>query len=122
MASTGRVRLMSTPAPSEPSLNPWTAGFWARLFDLTFRTFVTPQIITTIYVIGMVIALIVTVFTVVEVLFTQGFWTFIWSLIFAPVFLVVAVVILRVWMELLIVLFTIAGGVVDVADNTRRQN
>src|SRR6185312_9104517 len=110
MASTGRVRLMSTPAPSEPSLNPWTANFWSRLFDFTFRTFVTPQIISTIYVIGMMIILIATVFGVVEVLFTQGFWTFIWSLILSPVFLVVAVVILRVWMELLIVLFTIAGG------------
>jgi|SwirhisoilCB1_FD_contig_31_16697015_length_620_multi_4_in_0_out_0_1 hypothetical protein len=118
MVVRGRVRLSADTGPTEPSLNPWTSGFWLRLFDLTFRTFITPQIITVVFVIGMLIEFGAVVFGLVVAL-TNGFWAFIWALIFSPVVLVVGVVILRVWMEVLIVLFTIAGGVVEVANNTR---
>lgn len=120
MVVRGRVRLATDNTPSEPSLNPWTSGFWARLFDMTFRAFITPQIISVVYVIGMLILFVALVFGLVVAL-TNGFWAFIWSLIFSPVVFVVGVVILRVWMEVLIVVFTIAGGVVEVANNTRSK-
>lgn len=121
MTARGRLHLSTISESSEPSLNPWTSGFWARLFDMTFRTFITPQIITVIYVIGILIEFGAIVFGLVVAL-TNGFWAFLWALIFSPVVLVVAVVILRVMLELAIVLFTIAGGVIEVADNTRQQS
>ena len=121
MIAKGRVRLSADTGPSEPSLNPWTSGFWLRLFDMTFRTFITPQILAVVFVIGMLLEFMAVIFALVVAL-TNGFWALLWAIIFAPVVLLVGVVILRVWLEILIVLFTIAGGVVEVANNTHPKN
>lgn len=99
-------------------MSPIETGFWARLFDLSFTSFITPMIIRTLYVIGLFIAFVAGVIGVFVALFDNGFWAFIWAAVFAPVWFVVTAVILRVWMEILIAIFRIAQASIETARNT----
>lgn len=105
---------------SEPGaqLSPIESSFWARLFDLSFTSFITPMIIRALYIIGLVVAFIAGVVAVVAALFDSGFWAFIWAAVFAPVWFIVTAVILRVWMEILIAVFRIAQASIETARNT----
>lgn len=96
-------------------------NFMMRLLDLSFTTFVTPLIIRTIYIIGLVVAAIVAGLAVLAALFQEGFWAFIWALIFAPVWLLVVAIILRVVLEVTIAVFRIAQASIETAKNTGTQ-
>jgi Domain of unknown function (DUF4282) len=78
-------------------------------------------LVRTVYVLGMLIALIIAVGAVFVALFESGVWAFIWSLIFAPVWLAVVFVIMRVGLELVIVIFRIAQATLRTAENTTRR-
>ena len=109
--------------PYSSQMEPMTAGsdgVLARLMDTSFNSFVTPLIIKFLYILGIVLAFIAAVIAVVTALF-DSFWTFIWAIIFAPVWLLVTVLFLRVALEFVIVIFQIAGGVHQTAQNTQRQ-
>lgn len=92
-------------------------SFWARLFDFSFTTFITPQLVSAIYVLGMVLALIVAVGGLIVAL-SEGFWAFIWGLVMTPVWLAVVFVLLRVVLEVAIVLFRTAQATIETAHNT----
>jgi uncharacterized membrane protein len=108
--------------PQGPAAQPMASsdGVLARLMDTSFNSFVTPLIIKFLYILGIVLAFIAAVIAVVTALF-ESFWTFIWALVFAPVWLLVTVLFLRVALEFVIVVFQIAGGEHQTAQNTLRQ-
>ena len=110
--------------PYEPMAEPvrQDANFLARLFDLSFSTFVTPMIIRALYLIGLIAAFAVGVIAVVVALFDEGIWAFIWAAIFAPVWFIVVAVILRVWLEIAIAIFRIAQASMATAQNTNVQS
>jgi hypothetical protein len=110
--------MVNSVSPFASSDSPIEKGFVARLFDLSFTSFITPMIIRALYIIGLLVAFIAGVVAVVAALFDNGFWAFIWAAIFAPVWFVVTAVILRVWMEILIAIFRIAQATIETARNT----
>ncbi|GLU48101.1 DUF4282 domain-containing protein [Nocardiopsis ansamitocini] len=88
-------------------------GFFGALFDFGFTTYVTSKVIKVLYVIGLVLVTIATLSFVVSsfsMMGRGGFDTFfgILMLLFSPVLALLYLILLRIWMELLIVVFQIA--------------
>jgi len=108
---------MAARSPMEANLTSDEGEFWRRLFDLSFTTFITPQLIRVLYVLGMLIAVFIAVGGVFIAL-TESFWAFIWALVFTPVWLAVVFVLLRVSLEIAIVLFRTAQATIQTAQNT----
>ena len=108
---------MASRSPMDAPFSSGEGEFWGRLFDLSFTTFITPQLIRVLYVLGMLIAVFIAVGGVIVAL-TQSFWAFIWALVFTPVWLAVVFVVLRVFLEIAIVLFRTAQASIQTAQNT----
>ena len=79
----------------------------SALFDLTFQRFVTIGIIKIVYLIGLVFIAIGFLFMVISG-FTQGTMGVIAALILAPIVCFLWVLFLRIYLELIVVLFRIA--------------
>src|SRR4051812_2820886 len=90
-----------------------TGSFWARLFDMSFTTFITPMLVRTIFILGLLIAAIIGVGAVLVAFFESGLWAGIWALIWAPVWMLVVIVIMRVWLEIAVVFFRIAQASIE---------
>lgn len=90
-------------------------GFLASLFDLSFNEFITTRLIKVIFVLGIVIAGLLS-FSMFVGGASQGFFPFLMMLIVAPLLFLVYVVVLRVWLELVIVIFRIAENIQRIAD------
>lgn len=90
-------------------------GFVSRLFDFSFRTFVTTSIIKILYVLALAGAVIVTLLVFAG--FARGGAAgAVLGLIVAPIVLAVSVIVARVYMEILIVLFRIAENTEIIAN------
>jgi hypothetical protein len=98
------MMMMNARSPLDESFETGSGSFWAGLFDLSFTQFITPKLIRTLYLLGMLIALIIAVGAVLVAFFESGIWAGIWSLMFAPVWLVVV--------------FRIAQATMRTAENT----
>ncbi len=85
-------------------------GFFGSLFDFSFSEFVTPKIISVLYIIGMVFAGIGALFMIVAG-FTNGFGSGLVALLLSPVVFLLYVIMIRVYLELVVVLFKIYGGI-----------
>ena len=104
-------------------------GFWASLFDFSFSYFITQQIVALIYGIGIVVGfLVMLVYMLGAVGVTvagsvagvrQAGGVGILMVILAPLGFFLYVVVLRLYLELIVVLFRIAANTREVAVNTR---
>jgi len=97
-------------------------GFLASLFDVSMKEMITPKIIRVIYIIGLigiglgaVGSFIVAIFT----LFTDFALAAIFPLILIPVGAFVAVIFLRIYLELIILLFNIYDQLKDMNRSIR---
>lgn len=89
-------------------------GFFASLFDLDFRSFVTLRFIKVIYVVAMVvIAVLALVFWIALLAGPSPAVLKVLSIVFVPVGALVYLVLARIYLELVAVLFRIG-------DNTSR--
>jgi hypothetical protein len=95
--------------PLPPSVPPPENGdraFFARLFDTTFKTFVTPSIVRILFILGIVV---ISLYALV-ILFA-GFNTIddggIVFVLLAPVFWMIGIIWMRVLIEVVMVLFRI---------------
>ena len=85
-------------------------GFIGRLFDLSFSEFITPTIITIIYALTMVIiGLGLLAYIIVAFRFSVA--TGVLMLIFSPLIFLIGVIFARLWLETVIVLFSIKDDV-----------
>jgi hypothetical protein len=98
----------STPPPSSS-----TKGFFGRLFDLSFSEFVTPSIIKLIFIIGIVLAALMSLF-VFAAFANQGGGAIVAGIVFAPLVFFVYVLFARVLSEVYLILFRIE-------ENTRKD-
>ncbi|GAA4948404.1 hypothetical protein GCM10023224_35440 [Streptomonospora halophila] len=98
------------PAPAAPPPAADGAGFFAALFDLRFRSFVTTRIIHVLFVLWLVLIAIVTLSGVVSSFGLMGFspLTGLLTLLGSLVGGAVAALLTRVGLEVLIVLFRIS--------------
>ena len=85
-------------------------GFFGSLFDFSFSEFVTPKIISVLYIIGVVVAGIASLILVIGS-FRSGVGTGILSLLLMPLYFLLMVIFARVYMEIIIILFKIHEGI-----------
>lgn len=82
-------------------------GFLAGLFDMTFSEFVTIRLIKVLYIIGIVGAVFAGLLFIVGG-FSNGAGTGILFLLLSPVLVGIYILMVRIWLELIIVVFRIA--------------
>jgi hypothetical protein len=85
-------------------------GFFASLFDLSFREFITPRIIKLLFVLAIIISAIVAFVLFIGGI-AQGGATIFLALIGAPLLFLLYVIMARVWLELIMVMFHIADNI-----------
>jgi hypothetical protein len=101
------------------------AGFIRSLFDLRFDSFVTPKLITVLYVLGMIVvglallAMIVSGFGSIILGFRIHAWGFtlkgLLLLVLSPVIAIIYLALIRMWLELVVVLFKIKESLETMA-------
>ena len=88
------------------------------LFDMSFTEFITTRVIKFLYLLGIIIMGIVTLVGVFGS-FKSGFFFGIGSLIVAPFLFCLYVVFIRMWFELIVVIFRIAENTGRMANQGR---
>jgi hypothetical protein len=105
------------PAPTAPGPAPAgsssanEAGFFARLFDVSMKTFITPSIIKVLFILGLIAVSIFSLIILVAGAQADGGVVLI---LLAPLYWFIGVLYLRVILEVIVVLFRIE-------ENTRGQ-
>ena len=102
----------STTPPNSSEPAEMAKGFVGSLFDLSFKSFITPKLIQVIYIILIVIAAIMTLGLIVSS-FSQGAVAGIIALLLSPIIFLIYVLFARVYLELVIVLFRIYEEIRD---------
>jgi len=98
------------PAPTGSSSTDET-GFFARLFDVSMKTFITPSIIKVLFILGLIAVSIFSLILLVAGAQADGGFVLI---LLAPLYWFIGVLYLRVILEVIVVLFRIE-------ENTRGQ-
>jgi len=88
-------------------------GFFAKLFDFSFRDFITPTIIAIIYGILIAVAGIGAIVLIVSG-FSQAWYLGLLALVFSPVIFLLYVVMFRVYLEIIVALIRIAQNTTDL--------
>ncbi len=101
------------------SLQKQGKGFFAALLDMSFSEMVTPKIIRIIYIIGLIGIALGALGGIVTSLATAGTAGLI-SVIAAPIGAIIGVIFLRVYMELIILLFNIYDQLKSINDSLKR--
>jgi hypothetical protein len=96
----------------EPS-EPVTIG---ALFDLSFTRFITPSVIKVIYLLGMLMLALLWIVGIVISL-TQGFVAFLGMLVVGTILLFIYLLMMRVWLELIAVIFRIGDNAKAIASS-----
>ena len=89
-------------------------GFFEALFDFSFSEFLTPKIIKILYGVGLILAVIGALIFIVSG-FHRSVGVGIVFLIISPIVFLLYALGARIYMEILIVLFRIAGWVEEIA-------
>ena len=97
----------------QQQLQQQSKGFFAKLFDFSFRDFITPTIIAILYGILIAIAGISSIVMIVGG-FTRAWWLGILALIFSPVIFLLYVILFRVYLEIVVALIRIAQNTTDM--------
>ena len=94
-------------------------GFFARLFDFSFESFITPTIIKALFIIYLVMVAFIAIAMVI-VGFTQSTLVGIIALIIGvPIFGFIYILVGRVWLELVIIFFRIHENTETLAAQKR---
>jgi hypothetical protein len=104
------------PIPSQPGLaghsptvekvKAHASSFFAAMFDLSFREFITPRIIQVVFIVMLVIAALGVLSTIVAA-FEGGALAGVVILILSPAIFLVAALFIRIYLEVVILLFRI---------------
>lgn len=101
-----------TPRMSGEGFDP--AKAFGPLLDFRFTKFITVNIVQVLYIVGVVVIALYTLAAVIA-MFRAGAMTGIAALIFSPVVFLVSVLLLRVYLEIIVVLFRIAESTSETA-------
>ena len=81
-------------------------GFFSNLFDLSFKDFITPKIIKILFVIAIVVCGLGGL-AIIGMGFASNALAGIGAIIVAPIAAVLYIIVARVWLELVLVIFSI---------------
>lgn len=89
-------------------------NFISALFDISFSEFVTPRIIKVLYVLGIIGAVLYTLFVIVKMggMLWGGMKLVIYIL--SPFIFFITIIMLRLWLEVTIILFRIAENLNEI--------
>ncbi len=96
-------------------------GFFGKLFDLSFESFITTSIIRILYILLIVLAGLTALVILISAA-TQGAAAALFGLILAPIVFLVYVIFGRVYLEIVIVLFRIAENTQVLADKAKGES
>jgi hypothetical protein len=88
-------------------------GFFKNLFDINFKEFITKVVIKYLYLIA-IIALAIGALSFLIASIARGGWGAFLAILLAPIGFIVYLLIIRIWLELVLVIF-------KIADNTDRM-
>lgn len=94
------------------------SGFIKRLFDLSFKEFITIKIIKVLYILAIIGAGIWALVVLFGGFAGRSFGSFLGGLVLAPVVFLLSVTFSRIWLETLIVLFRIAENTSRMAGSS----
>ena len=95
-------------------------GFFGKLFDFSFEEFVTPTIIKVVYAIILVVIGIVSLVALIAALSSGEAGSIITAIVVVPVLALLYLILARIWMEVVVVIFRIAGPVQDSSETLLR--
>ena len=95
-------------------------GFFKRLFDLSFKEFVTTKIVTFIFILAIIIGGLAAIGILIKGLSSGGAMAFV-SLILAPIVFFLYVLFSRIWLEIVIVLFRIAENTTTLVEQKQEK-
>ncbi|MGM0651857.1 MAG: DUF4282 domain-containing protein [Bacillota bacterium] len=104
------------------SLQEQGKSFFTALFDVSFSEMVTPKIIRTIFIIGLIAIALGALGGIISSVFavaTTGVSALV-SIIAVPIGAIIGVIFLRIYMELIILLFNIYDQLKSINDSLRR--
>jgi len=90
--------------------------FLASLFDLSFSEFVTIRLIKVLYILGIAGAVLIGLSMLIAG-FSNGIGSGIASLIITPIVVGIYILMVRIWLELIVVVFRIAENTSQIAKN-----
>jgi hypothetical protein len=90
-------------------------GFWGSLFDFSFTDFITSKIIRLLYVLLIIVAGLAALAAIVAAFKVSALLGVVTLLILAPLGFFVAVICIRVYLEIIIVIFRIAENTAEIA-------
>jgi hypothetical protein len=91
------------------------AGMLKTLLDYRFTRFITVNIVQILYVLGVVVIALYTFAGVIAML-RASVWVGLLALVFSPLVFLISVLVLRVYLELIVVIFRIAENTRISAD------
>jgi len=90
-------------------------GFFASLFDFSFTEFLTIKIIKLLFILGIIGAALGSLFYLIKDFGLS-------SLLIAPLIFIASVFLLRIWLELVMVVFRIADNTTQLVDLGRKNS
>ena len=108
----------AAPQPEPAAPVPTAQSFFASLFDVRFSRYVTPSVVTVLYVLGMV-AISLAYISYVILAFNNSIGLGLFTLIVGLVFALLALVWLRVTLEFYLALVRLSGDFRDWRDEWR---
>lgn len=94
-------------------------SFFGSLFDFSFESFITPKIIKILFVIGLILTAIMTLIIIITA-FMSSIVSGVLALIFSPVIYILYILAVRIYLEILIVLFRIQGDIAKIAEHSKK--
>jgi len=94
-------------------------SFFSSLFDFSFQSFITPTIIKILFVIGIILAAIFTIIGIVFAFIAGIAPGVLMLIIISPIVFILYVLAVRIYLEILIILFRIQNDIAKLADSIK---
>lgn len=109
---------------AEPDYKSQGQGFLKSLFDVSMKEMITPKIIRVLFIIGLIgigLGILGALGGAIFAVSTSGIGALLISLITIPIGAFVAVIFLRIYLELIILLFNIHDQLKDIREAVKRK-
>ncbi|MBM3324923.1 MAG: DUF4282 domain-containing protein [Calditrichaeota bacterium] len=97
-------------------------GFWGSLFDFSFTDFITSKIIRILYVLLIIAAVVAALAAIVAGFTKSALLGVVTLLILGPLGFILAMICIRVYLEIILVIFRIAENTAEIARQKGKES
>lgn len=115
-AAYGDPASVAPPAASDPRLS--TRGFFGRLFDLSFTSYITPSIVTIVYILAIVVVVFGWLVSSIVAFQASAALGFITLIILGPIYAFFVLVLIRITLEFYVAVIHIAEDIKALRERT----